>query len=281
MPYAASELREQQRSTWNRFSPGWKKHDDMVGKWLGPMGDALLESARVRAGMTVLDAATGTGEPGLTAARRVGSGKVIGTDISADMLAIAGDKAAAYGITNYETRLCDELPLPFTDGTFDAAVCRLGVMYFPDPAAAVRELARVVKAGGTVAVSVWAPPARNSWATAAGGVVSEKLGIPTPAPDAPGLFRCSVAGTLSGYLTASGLSQVNESEVAGVLRFSSPGEYWQFIADVVAPIAAALSRVDEPARSGARQAVLDAVRARYSAGPVELQWSSWVASGRK
>ena len=76
---ANEQVRDQQRNVWNTFSGGWKKQDDFVFEWLRPVGAKLIEQVGLRDGYVVLDAATGTGEPGLSAAALVGSGRVIGT----------------------------------------------------------------------------------------------------------------------------------------------------------------------------------------------------------
>lgn len=276
-----TEVREQQRSAWNRFSAGWKKNDILVGRWLEPVGQQLLKLVALDDGYLVLDAATGTGEPGLSAARQVGSGTVIGSDIAADMLAIAQEKARAAGIRNYETNLSDETALPFPTDHFDAVLCRFGVMYFPDPQAAVAELSRVLKPGKKLALSTWAQPAKNAWATSAAKVVNPMLGLPPAPAHAPGLFRSAEPGSLTGLLAGAGLHAVTEAEVSGTLKFGSAERYWEFITDVVAPIAAALSKSDEATRQNVKQAVLHSVRAEHGSGPIGLSWSAWVAAGTK
>lgn len=281
MVTTVNEVRELQRATWNKFSPGWKKHDGLVVDNWAPMGEALLEATGVRPGFSVLDAATGTGEPGLTAARRVGNGHVIGSDIAGDMLKIAAAKARELGIANYETKQCDESTLPFPDSSFDAVICRLGVMYFPDIQTALREMARVVKPGRAVALSTWSEPQKNPWAAIASRIVNEALSIQPPPPGAPGLFRCAIPGALRGHLAAAGLRNVSETEVSGTMRFASAQTYWDFTLDVVAPIATALSRVDEQMKDRIGRSVIDAVRARYGNGPLRMEWSTWVAGGTK
>ena len=113
---ASEQVRDQQRNVWNTFSSGWKKQDDFVFEWLRTVGAKLIEQAGVRDGYVVLDAATGTGEPGLSAAALVGSGRVIGTDISEQMVAIASAKARDKRISNYEAQVANESALPFSSG---------------------------------------------------------------------------------------------------------------------------------------------------------------------
>ena len=83
------EIRDQQKASWNKFSAGWKKWDTLMMDFLKPVGDAIIQSIDLKNSDTVLDIAAGTGEPGLTIASKVTSGKVVITDLSPDMLKIA------------------------------------------------------------------------------------------------------------------------------------------------------------------------------------------------
>jgi len=111
----------------------------------------LVEAAGVAAGQAVLDVACGTGVVARTAADRVGGrGRVAGVDLNEGMLAVAGRLRP-----DIEWHQADAAALPFPDGSFDAVLCQSGLMFFPDRVGALREMARVAAAGGTVAVQVW------------------------------------------------------------------------------------------------------------------------------
>ena len=103
----------------------------------------------------------GAGEPGLTIATMQKEGKVVITDLSENMLAIAEESAAKRGIKNIEFRVCDACDLPFADNTFDAVSCRLGFMFFPNMMVAAKEMYRVRKPGGSFGTSVWNGPGKN------------------------------------------------------------------------------------------------------------------------
>ena len=120
------QIREQQRASWNKFSPGWKKWDELFMDFLEPMGNEIIRTLNPKGDDVVLDVAAGTGEPGLTIASRLKRGKVVITDLAQDMLEIARENALRRGIKNIETRACDVCELPFADSTFDAISCRLG-----------------------------------------------------------------------------------------------------------------------------------------------------------
>lgn len=278
---STESIREQQRQLWNEFFAGWHKQDTFVLAWLAPVGAALLDALELKGGDHVLDVATGTGEPGLTAAARVGDGDVVAVDVAEDMVHIAAENARQRGVKNFTVRIVDENALPFDRGIFDAVVCRFGVMYFADPPAAVRELQRVLKPGRTLAMSAWTDASRNPWAATAGAVVSEMLSLPPPPPDSPGVFRHAAPGTLTGLFQDAGLRDLQEREVTGSVIFDSPEHYWTFILDVVAPVAKPLASIDEAMREDVKQAVLAAAQRHEHDGRIVFPWSTWVASGRK
>jgi ubiquinone/menaquinone biosynthesis C-methylase UbiE len=119
----------------------------------------LVERAGVRVGENVLDVACGTGVVSRLAAERSCTGRVIGLDLNADMLRVAGSIAHADG-TSIAWREGTALALPFEEGEFDVILCQLGLQFFPDKSLALREMARVLRFGGRLALSV-SPPSNG------------------------------------------------------------------------------------------------------------------------
>jgi ubiquinone/menaquinone biosynthesis C-methylase UbiE len=212
------QIREQQKETWNKFSPGWRKWDDFTMSWLQPMATEIIRALELQASDTVLDVAAGTGEPGLTIAPIVSRGRVVITDLAEGMLEVAREKAREKGLTNYETVVCDVCELPFENATFDAVSCRFGFMFFPDMLLAAQEMARVLKPGGRLAASVWGMPDNNPWVTVIIGTISRQLGLPPPPAGAPGMFRCAGPGFLADLFQRAGFRNLSEKEVTGKLR---------------------------------------------------------------
>ena len=196
MQQQLEEIREQQKKSWNKFSGGWKKWDELTMNFLKPMGDEIIASISPSGTNKILDIAAGTGEPGLTIATMLQAGTVTITDLSEDMLAIARDNAALRGISNIETKACDVCELPFTDKSFDAISCRFGFMFFPDMQLAANEMARVLKPDGKIATSVWNIPEKNFWVTAIMGTINKNMELPPPPPGSPGMFRCAKPGLM-------------------------------------------------------------------------------------
>ena len=122
----------------------------------GPATQMMLDVAEVRTGSRVLDVAAGTGDQTIMTAQRVGpTGYVLATDISASMLKLAADTAREAGFTNVQTRVMDAENIDLDADSFDAVVCQLGLMLFPDPAKVLRAMRRVVRPGGKVAALVF------------------------------------------------------------------------------------------------------------------------------
>ncbi len=274
------EIREGQRKSWDTFAPGWKKWDSFMMKKLKPVGDALLDACRLKDGCYVLDVATGTGEPGLTAARKIGNGKVIGTDLSENMIAIANENARAKDIRNYEAKVMDATALELEDNSFDAVICRFGIMFFPDPQLAVNEMARVVKHNGVIALSAWAEPSKNPWITVISGIVNNMLNI-RPGKDAPGPFRFANPDGLKELFENTRLEQIRISEVKGESTFENAEQYWEVMTEVAAPIAQALNKASSEQREEIKKAVINAAMQYERNGKIVFGYSAWVASGVK
>ena len=127
-----------------------------------PVTQALVEDGLIGSGHTVLDIATGPGEPALTVAALVGpEGKVFGIDPIPEMVAAARRAADRLGFRNAQFEVASADHLPFPADTFDAVVSRFGVMFFPSPVDAVREMLRVLKPGRKLALAVWHFAERN------------------------------------------------------------------------------------------------------------------------
>jgi SAM-dependent methyltransferase len=252
----ADAIRAQQRQTWDRFSVGWAKWDGLVLAMLAPVGDEMIRSLALRDDGEHLEIAAGTGEPGLSIAARLTKGRVVITDLSSAMLAVAGANASARGLANVELRECGADELPFPDAAFDTVSCRFGFMFFPDIPGAVAELVRVLRPGGRIAAAVWAEPPGNPWATIPMAAIGSEIELPAPLPDAPGLFRCAARDAIATVFRAAGMHDVSETDVHATLDPPRASDYWDYITEVTAPVVAGLDRADDSARERIRAATL-------------------------
>lgn len=274
-------IREQQKASWNKFSPGWKKWDDLTMDFLKPMGDEIIRLLKPINNEVILDVAGGTGEPGLTIASMLTDGKVSITDLAEGMLEIARENAMLRGIKNIETRACDVCELPFDNNTFDAISCRKGFMFFPDMLLAAKEMTRVLKPGGRIAASVWNVPEKNFWITAIMGTISRNIELPPPPAGSPGMFRCAEDGFMSDLFSKAGLKNISLYEIAGKLNSKTTDVYWEMMTEIGAPIVAALSNADDAVREKIKKEVYHVVGEKYPDGNVIMDSSAIVIYGEK
>lgn len=276
MEQQLEEIREQQKASWNQFSPGWKKWDDLTMDFLKPMGDEIIRLLKPKNNEVILDVAGGTGEPGLTIASMMTHGRVSITDLAESMLEIARENAMKRGIKNIEIHACDVCELPFDDNTFDAISCRKGFMFFPDMLIAAKEMARVLKPGGRIAASVWNVPEKNFWITAIMGTISRNMELPTLPPGSPGMFRCAEDGFMSDLFLQAGLKNISLYEIAGKLNSKTTDVYWEMMTEIGAPIVAALSSADDAMREKIKTEVYQIVSEKYPDGNVIIDSSAIV-----
>ena len=281
MEQQLEQIREQQKETWNKFSPGWKKWDDLTMDFLKPMGDEIIRLLQPQENDVVLDVAAGTGEPGLTIATMLRNGKVISTDLAEGMLEVARENAAKRGLKNFETKVCDVCELPFADNTFDAVSCRFGFMFFPDMLLAAKEMVRVLKPGGRIATSVWNVPEKNFWVTAIMSTINKNMQLPPPPLGAPGMFRCAKSGSIADVFRQAGFKNIFETEIEGKLNSGTTDVYWNMMTEVGAPIVAALSKADDEIKAKIKSEVYELINQKYPNGKVVIDSNALVIYGEK
>ena len=147
---------------------GWDlavaSYQDAWGGPLAPAQATLLEMASLAPGERVLDVACGTGLVTLEAARRLGpQGSVLGVDLSGRMVEEAARLADGQALPNASFARMDAEALDLPEGRFDAVLCALGLMYMPEPEQALREMGRVLRAGGRMVAAVWGERAACGW----------------------------------------------------------------------------------------------------------------------
>jgi SAM-dependent methyltransferase len=266
----ADEIREGQRATWAALSASWDKWDSVIMAQLAPVGEAIIEHLHIAADQHHLDVASGTGEPGLSIARRAPTGRVVLTDLAAEMLEVAARRATAQGFANVETMVCSADDLPFEDATFDSVSVRFGYMFFPEVARATAEFARVLRPGGRLCSSVWVEPERNPWTSIVLQAVATEVVLAPPDPDGPSMFRCAAPGHVSDLYTAAGLRDVGEWDIDVELVAHSPEHYWEITSEHVSLAVAALQRVDGATRERIRARAVATVRAFEEDGTVRV-----------
>src|SRR5712692_5088301 len=171
---------------WSGSAPFWERHREIIRQMFAPVTQALVEDALIGSGHTVLDIATGPGEPALSVAALVGpEGKVFGIDAVPEMVASSRRAADRLGLKNAQFHVASADHLPFPADTFDAVVSRFGVMFFPSPVDAIREMLRVLKPGRKLALAVWHFAESNPFHYSLCTVIERYVDSHPPAPDLP------------------------------------------------------------------------------------------------
>lgn len=242
---------------------------------LAPAQDAMLDMAELRPGLAVVETAAGTGLVTFRAAAAVSpGGRVAATDISGEMVARGTAAAARLGIANVSFVRMDSEALDFADASFDRALCALGLMYMPGPAAALAEMRRVLRPGGRASVAVWGERRNCGWA-ALFPIVDARV----QSEVCPLFFGLGAPGALEADMRAAGFSQIDERRIASRLRFSDAESLLTAMIDGGA-VALAAKRFSPATRREVEAEFLRSVdRFRTDAGGFDIPAEFVVATG--
>ena len=264
------------RAMWGSVAGGWAEHSDYVDARGAHVTEAMLDLTAPQPGERVLELACGAGGVGLAAADR--GSEVVLSDVAPEMTAIAARRAA--GRKGVSTLVLDLEEIAQPDASYDVVLCREGLMLTPDPARAAREIARVLRPGGRVAVAVWAARERNPWLGIVLDAVSAQIGAPVPPPGVPGPFSLTDPDRLAGLLADAGFEDVAVSEVPVPARARSFEEWWARTVALAGPLARVLGSLPAPAAEAVRARARANVRDYETADGLELPGVTLLASAR-
>ena len=268
---------------WRESAKYWKKHSATIRTMFAPLTQALIEQAGIHEGQSVLDVAGGPGEPSLTIADVVGpGGSVMCTDAVAEMVETARSEADRRRVRNIQFQVCSADSLPFPNNSFDAVVSRLGAMFFPDSLAAMREMLRVTKPGGTLAFAVWRQSDLNPFCYLVSRVMDQHIEQPPADPDAPSAFRFAEPGKLANVMRQAGLVDVTER----VIKFDiaapiSPLEFWAMRSQTSDTLRVKLSKLSPDQQADVSREVEQAVSEFFPDNQMKFPAQMIVVSGRK
>lgn len=221
--------KETTREQWQAAAEPWHRWGHVIGTWLGPATEIMLDLADVQAGGRVLDVAAGAGEQTLTIARRVGpNGYVLATDIAPILLEYVQKDARQAGLTYVETRVMDGENLEVPAGSFDAVISRVGLIYFPDQQRALAGMHSALKAGGKLAAIVYSTPENNRFFSIPISIIRRRARLPPPAPGQPGPFSLGAPGVIEDAYARAGFRDVQVRVVSTPLRLASAAECVRF-----------------------------------------------------
>ncbi|HZA47557.1 MAG TPA: methyltransferase domain-containing protein [Nitrososphaera sp.] len=266
------QFKQAQRQAWGRTAGGMKTWWPVLEEGYQKLSDKLVELAGVRPGSKVLDVATGIGEPAVTAARRVEpNGKLLATDISPEMLEIGRERAEKLGLQHIiEFRESDAESLKLPDKSFDAVLCRMGLMFLPNLSLALRLFHNALVPNGKIAAAVMPSLNKVPIVNLAFLAVLKKLNLPQPSHDTPP-FHLSDPLALQNALIKAGFQDVKTENMVVTLRVDSPDSFTNYHKAVSAPIHALLAGQTAEKQNETWQAVTEAARSHTnSKGEVVL-----------
>jgi len=243
--------RRVQRYGWDKaanfYEESWKSQ-------LKPAQMKLMEMAALKPGEKVMETSCGTGLITSLAAEAVGpDGEIIATDISGSMIDLATRRMAELNLKNVTLHRMDGEELDLEDDRFDAAICGLGLMYFPDPVQGLKEMKRVLKPGGRAVIAIWGERKNCGWA----GIfpIIEKR---VASDVCPMFFQQGTGKTLEHSMNEAGFHEISVERFSVELNYST-AETAVMAAFSGGPVALAYHKFDDQTKQEAHQDYLNSI----------------------
>ncbi|MGW8992964.1 class I SAM-dependent methyltransferase [Streptomyces zhihengii] len=257
----------------------WAEHaadfDRAVHAYQGP----FLDAAHLQRGERVLDVGCGAGLTSRAAARLTVSGPVLGVDLSGPLLAVARREAEREGLDSIRHEHADAQTHPFDEASFDVAISRLGSMFFADPVAAFRNVARALRPGGRLVLLVWQDVSRNEWFRSFVADLADGRDVGPPPADAPGPFFMSDPDTVRERLLAAGFRTPHFDDHRLSMRFGrTVDEAYSFVSGMLGWM---LEELDEAGRARALATLRADLEAHAAPDGVRFGSAAWVVTATR
>jgi ubiquinone/menaquinone biosynthesis C-methylase UbiE len=272
--FDSEQFKTEQRQRWDSVAEGWKEWWQTVEVAAQKVSDRLVELAQIKPGQKVLDLATGIGEPTITAARKLagsgnnidGTGYVLATDVSTQMLTIAKQRAAELGLQDIiEFKEVDAEMLELSDSSFDAVLSRWELMFMPNLNNTLSRILRALLPGGRLACAVWAEASKVPFISSPLNIVMHELNVPPPPRGTPGPFALSDIDILQNALSSARFTDIKSERFNVTFDFAKVEDYIDYTKAVASTIKTMLSKESVNRQEEVWNIVTEQVRNNYVA----------------
>ncbi len=242
-----------ERHPWDDAAQGWDRHAPSIRTWLRDATTAMLDAAHLTRGARVLDIAAGAGDQTLDIAKRIDAGgEVLATDISPRILRLAKERLREAGIMTAVTRVADAQALGLAGANFDAAVCRLGLMFCTSPLRALQGARAALRPGGRFSALVFSTPQANPCLAVLARAAHRHAGVAEVSPFEPGgLMSLGQPGVMLRLLREAGFIDIAVQPIAAPFVLPSVQHYIEFVRSAASPIMQMLKALPPAAQAAA------------------------------
>jgi len=266
---------------WSGVAAAWDANTDYIDEHSAQATAALVDRLAVRPGERVLELAAGPGTLGPTWSALVGpTGAVVLSDVAPGMVEVARRRSA--GLANIEAAVVDAAAIDQPDASFDVVVCRMGLMFTPDPSVALAEIHRVLRPGGRLGALTWAGIEHNPWMTCVGMAAMANGLVSGGPPVGPGgIFSLGDPTELQAVAKGAGFDDVTVEEFDMTFRAATVDEHVKRVSSLAGPLATQLQAASSDQQAALRRTAADLAAPYVADRGLAIPGRALLLSGRR